>query len=520
MKKLLYFVIIVALVICCASNEYRKLCEADIFVSKNLDDSALVVLSTIAPDALKDSMCRAYYSLIKAQSCYRTDSMINYDDLLNYSIRYYENQPQSEQLARSYYYKASILNDKELYSDAVLYAKKGQVVAEHLNLKTLRHHIYNLLAYINFQTENFQQSLLYNKKALALSYTLGNDTWLFEDKITIATAFDRLNMDDSSTYYTLMTFDVDKTDNKILKTNALDNIAVHYLNRKMLDSAEFYIKKSFAIEPSTWSYRIYGNLKKKQGKPNEAYKLWEEASNTDIIDQRIMALRWMAEYKKEKGLYKDATMLNDTIKMLSDSLKARQRSEEVAQLQSNMHREDDRRRADERLFATIIWAVVIAVVLVAAVVVMKVKMTSAARQIAQGNKKIAEYEKSIDEARKAGRDSEKEVARLQRKIEDLRERQSRILAHGKQLYGEIVHGGNAAKWSRGDFEDCVGYLRTLYPQRLHDIERQYAKLTAHNIFFVVMKDNGFEDDEMAQMLNSSIGAIRTMKSRIHNKKIA
>lgn len=520
MRTLLYFFVLLSLTLCCSPSKYDKLQEIDSLISNNVEDSALVLLSLININDLKDSSVRAYYYLLKSQAYYRTNCRENYVSMLDTCINYYERHLDTEKLARAYYYRGASQKYGDNYKDAFYFLKKAESLALKYDYCILQHHIYDMMSYLNERIGHYQLSLAYARKALALSNKLGKEDWLVEDLNSMSAVFSLIGMNDSSDCYTKKTFAFLNTPDTVLRRMLYESIALYYLNNNKKDSAEHYIKKVIDIKKSSWAYCVYGIIKNEQGKHEEAYKLWKNASKTDKLNDRLEALRWMAEYKKEKGLYKDATMLNDTIKMLSDSLKARQRSEEVAQLQSNMDREDDRRMADERLFATIIWAVVIAAVLVAAVVVMKVEMTSAARQIAQGNKKIAEYEKSIDEARKAGRDSEKEVARLQRKIEDLRERQSRILAHGKQLYGEIVHGGNAAKWSRGDFEDCVEYLRTLYPQRLHDIERQYAKLTAHNIFFVVMKDNGFEDDEMAQMLNSSIGAIRTMKSRIHNKKIA
>lgn len=389
-----------------------------------------------------------------------------------------------------------MLKDREMFSDAISNAKKCEKLVLIHCIDDLMHQIYDLLAGLNFQTGNFNQSLSYNRRALAISSEAGDEKLILVDKIKLSTTFRELNMRDSSEYYTLKANDIAKVGNEVMKANALDNLSVYYLNRNRLDSAEYFIRRSLHISPSASSNIIYGDIKRRQGKLEEANGLWGKVSKEDALDLRIKALACMSDYKKEKGLYKDAVLLQDSMIALKNSLKAKQHSEENIQIQAGMDFEAYVDETGRDLYLLINAVVCAAAVIFAIMVGFFAKSRLAEKEVSNGREKMEKYKQDIRQSEQKNMEHVREKQKMQKRIDNLNDRHSYIIAHGKQLFEEIDNGGNTAEWNKTCFDDCVEYLIIEYPDRLKDIDIHYTGLTSQNIFFLFMKATGMKDRQL------------------------
>ena len=89
------------------------------------------------------------------------------------------------------------------------------------------------------------------------------------------------------------------------------------------------------------------------------------------------------------------------------------------------------------------------------------------------------------------------------------------LKEGKMLYDQIMEGKTALYWSHKE-EECFNkyYAATHYQSynRLRKVKRA-TKLSAHNLFYLILKDMGKSDDEVRRIMALSPEGLRSIRSR-------
>lgn len=88
------------------------------------------------------------------------------------------------------------------------------------------------------------------------------------------------------------------------------------------------------------------------------------------------------------------------------------------------------------------------------------------------------------------------------------------------LYDHIMGGGTAINWNYKEetlFNNY--YAATNYQKynRLRKVERN-AKLSAHNMFYLILKDLGKDDDEIRRIMALSPEGLRTIRNRTKPKE--
>ena len=76
-----------------------------------------------------------------------------------------------------------------------------------------------------------------------------------------------------------------------------------------------------------------------------------------------------------------------------------------------------------------------------------------------------------------------------------------------------------AKWNTKEQKAVIEYYSTLYPEELEEIITGYKKLTNYNMMFLIIETWNSNDEEKAFLLNTTPGAVRTMRSRLAKKKV-
>ena len=114
----------------------------------------------------------------------------------------------------------------------------------------------------------------------------------------------------------------------------------------------------------------------------------------------------------------------------------------------------------------------------------------------------------------------KEVARLNKKIDELQNRHAGILAHGKILYEAVSEGSTTVTWGKNDFADFIEYYKLKDLPYVNELETEYNHLSAKYMFFAILEHEGRSDDEIMRILGISDSTMRSTRSRINNKRNA
>lgn len=138
--------------------------------------------------------------------------------------------------------------------------------------------------------------------------------------------------------------------------------------------------------------------------------------------------------------------------------------------------------------------------------------------MADNRRMMEKHTAELEKMTKSNKTNEREINRLKKKIEEIRERNSEILGHGQKLWNEIMAGGNTALWRKADYEAVVEYMRTKRPDVMDGIEKRYSRLTASATLYILLTVEGWTEDKIQETMNMTPGALRTMKYRVKKSK--
>lgn len=504
---------------CTETSPTGKMLEkADTLLTQEKHDSALILLKNINVGSLNEE--EKYYNLLKTQTLYALYIPFTSDSTINSSINIFQKEGDKAKLARACYYKGAILYSylKDT-AQAVAITKKAEFLAKEINDYSLSGKIYNNLAKINSNAGNLNTALEYAKLALSCSYRTGEKSATCAALDRICYIFNAQDLLDSSFFYTKKTIPYIKYLRKEEQPGFLTNVSVGYYNKEYMKEALYYIKKSLDIRPTSHAYFLNGTILIEQGKDNEAWALWNKAKDTDNLALKTEIMQWMSDFKKEKGEYKEAILLADSINILKDSLKNKQKGESIIHIQKDIETNETDHRTHIRTITIVSLASTLIVILVLLIVFYAKRIRKAENIIAGNNKKIENYTSRLEDLTKSNKTNEREINLLKKKISDLREKNGEILGRGQKLWNDIMSGANTGLWHKSDYEAVIEYIQAKQPDITNNIKSHYRKLTASGTLYFVLKANGMDDAEIQNVMNMSAGALRTMKYRLKKHEL-
>ena len=330
----------------------------------------------------------------------------------------------------------------------------------------------------------------------------------------LAAIYDELGILDSSDYYITGALNYTKFLSKPLKADFYANAGAYYYNSNKLDSAEKYILMSIKAKPTARANYILGVIYMEKGRKAEAWKLCEKAAADGDFDIKAEVLAWMSDVKKEQGEYKEAMELAERSKAAEDSMKARQQTEDMLALQKSIEKEEAVKNAGQWMPAAATAIAALAIIIIAAAVYHRKKMSRARNLMEEDREKIEMYTQQMESMAASGKDREKEIKKLKKKIEDIRKHEAETVSRGKRLHKEIADGGTTVKWSKDDFEAFIEYFRIEYAEKAREAESRYGKLTTNSLFALSLITIGFSDKDIQRIMAITPGALRTIKYRL------
>lgn len=521
MTKIILCLILSVLILTNCSNDndtHEKLSEIERLLEKEKYELAMNNLSDINANRLNNEN-KAYYDLLMTQANFCLDKQTDSDSLINESIRFYEESNNKILQAKTYYYKGITCYQRGNKSEGINLIKKAEHLAKGTSDLNFITKIYINLSFINIDTGNYQTGLNYAKKALQTARKANNKILIALSMNKINAAFNCMGKIDSCLVYSQKTIPYIKYLNKNDKLEVLTNISIGFVNKGLYDEAILYAKKSLEIKPNAHAYYIIGSIYFERGENRKAWQLLNDALNTNGLELKAEVLLWMADLKKEEGKYKEASELEERALATKDSIKTKQQTEHMLNLQNNAERKAADAQAQNRLVIAISAVMVVAAaVMISMLAYNRRRRNATKRQIEDISRTTEQYRQKISELDKEKDKNEKEIEKLNKKIESLKERRMTILGHGRMLYDELEKGGKTITWKKDDYEAVIEYYRTIDPKTIESIERNYKKLTPYNIFLLIMINNGKSNDEIMQTTGISYSALRTMKHRINKVK--
>ena len=542
MIKIIYlFVILLMLTACNGTRVSEKLNQIDSLITRDQIDSAGVILNDLKGVGMTPEE-KAHYGLLATQLSYITNHPLPSDSLLDLTIAFYNNVNNQHKLAHAFVYKSYRSRINRDYPQAILFCKEAERLALNTNDDRLKYKIAENLAYLNGLCDNYQLQLYYAKSALGLALRVQNGNWIVYSYNIISIAYSSLGQQDSAYVYVERSIPYIKHVADTDKAAFLMNIGVLYKGNDNEKSRKFF-EESLAYGELPETFEHLADVYYAEGKNEEAYKLWKKALATDGIYEKGNLIYSILSYDLERGKLDEASANLDKVISIKDSIINILRNDTIKDLQLRFDHEVAMHEADKKLLSTqrLFMGSAIILVLMSFYIFYRKKKEEARQREYQdqlyaytteidqltANKDkalahISELESSKDEnlqkisqLEAEVKDAETAIKKLNQNIKKLLNEEAPKLKEGKMLYDQIMEGKTALYWSHKEEEYFNKYYAATHYQsfnRLRKVKRA-TKLSAHNLFYLILKDMGKSDDEVRRIMTLSPEGLRSIRSR-------
>lgn len=544
MKKIIYlFAILLMLTACNGTRVTEKLNQVDSLIAREQIDSACVIYNSLN-EADMSPEDQAHYYLLATQLGYVTDHPLSTDSLLEMAFTYYNKVGNSHKLANAYYYKSLWSENNNNYPQAIMYCKEAEREANNTDDVRLQFKIAESLAFLNAFCGNNLLELQFSKKALALAQRVQNKNWIAYSYNRISFAFANLNQLDSASYYIERTIPYIDYVYDSDKAVFLMNMGLLYKDndpqkaKDLLEKALQYDELPLTLEHLADVYYAEGNKEK-------AYSLWKQAltKSGGVGYVKANLIHSIISYDLERGNIDDVSKNVDEIINIKDSILNKLKNDTIKDLQLRFDHEVAMHEADKKLLSTqrLLLGSAIVLVLMAFYLFYRKKKEEARQREHQDqlyaytteieqltanrdqalahiseleNNKEANLQK-ISQLEKEARDAETAINKLNLSIQKLLNDAAPKLKEGKMLYDQIMEGKTALNWSYREEEYFNKYYAAIHYQSYNRIRKvkRATKLSAHNLFYLILKEMGKSDEEVKRIMILSPEGLRSIRSR-------
>jgi len=220
-------------------------------------DSALYILQHLKPENYKSASNKALFGLLLYQALERNDRNIQPDSVIDFSIKYYENQNDKIHLAGCYFYKGHMYKHNQRNDDAAVLYLKALDCLKNKNENILLARIYlDMGAVYSAQSNNIEAIKKYN---LSLSYFKNAQRKIDASflMLSIGSSFSIIKKHEvAQKYFRQAIFN---NSDSILIGAAYQEIGIDFYRNEQIDSAQYYLRESlrFPFRNKNYSIRCY-----------------------------------------------------------------------------------------------------------------------------------------------------------------------------------------------------------------------------------------------------------------------
>lgn len=521
---LLVGLVVVILAGCGRTHTQQALEQADSLLQQRRFSEAQAVLRQVGMMGLTRQSDAVYYALLSTQLDYLLYKPIETDSVINSAVDYYRHEGPLTRYVNALFYKGMVLyNYQKKPRQALVCLKEAENLAFSLHDLALSHKIYEALVVANYYSKNLGLSLAYARKSLRCSERKGNDFWLAYSYNHLAYIFDDLGMQDSAEYYIRKCIPKSKVMPPRDRSDILSALGHHYLQKGQTDKAQYYFRQAYADYPLPEVCVALSQIcRQRQLRDSAQWYISQALRHCSDLQDRVSTLSSIYEIQLAEQRYEGAARVARWLMQAKDSLSAQQRTADIREIQMKYDNETTRRHYDQ-LLIRILYASILFIIIVALVIVrVLVKSYRAQQRIDRDQILLSEYNRQIEQLKLNGQDTERrssqKIRMLERKINEILNRQTDQLAHGRQLLESLKQGGTVVKWTKTDVNDLIVYYKLINITFVVSFDTDYTSLSQGNRLFLILQDMGFSDADICHILGISQGAIRTTRSRIRSKK--
>lgn len=544
MKKIIYLpAILLMLTACNGTRVTEKLNQIDSLIAKEQFDSACIIHHSLN-EATMTEEDKAHYCLLATQLGYVTNHPLPSDSLLEMAFTYYNKVGNSHKLANAYYYKSLWAESINNYPQAILYGKEAEQLAINTNDAQLLFKVTENLSYLNGLFENNLIQLHYAKKALSIAQRVQNKNWLANSYSIISFAFANLGQYDSVYYYIEKSIPYINYVYDSNKAEFLTNIGLFFKEEKPRRAKELF-EKALEYNELPITLEHLADVYYAEGNKEKAYSLWKKAltKTGGVGYEKDNLIHSIISYDLERGNIDDVSKNVDEIISIKDSIIDMLKNDTIKDLQLRFDHEVAMHEADKKLLSTqrLLLGSAIILVLMAFYLFYRKKKEEARQREHQDQlyaytteidqltanrdqalAHISELESNKDEnlqkinqLEEEARNAETAIKKLNLSIQKLLNDAAPKLKEGKMLYDQIMEGKTALNWSYREEEYFNKYYAATNYQsynRLRKVKR-VTKLSAHNMFYLILKEMGKSDEEVKRIMVLSPEGLRSIRSR-------
>lgn len=525
----------------------ERLNYIDSLVVKEQYDSACVILEEL-DEANMNAEEQSHYYLLSTQLGYLTNQPLSSDSLLDIAISFYNKVADYQKLANCYFYKSYRSENNNDYPQAILYIKNAERLTMKSNDLRLQFRINESLAYLNGLCGNYHLQLQYAQKALALAQKENNKNWIAYSYSRISFAYNNLDQHDSSLFYIEKTIPYINYVYKSDKAAFLTNIGLLYKENNPKKAIE-YFEKSLTFDELPETLEYLADIYYAKGDKAKAYFLWKKALSLNVLNNcdRDNLLHSILSYDLERGNLDEASKNLDEIIAIKDSIITALRNDTIKDLQLRFDHEVTMHEADKKLINTqwmLLGLVVILGIMTLYIFIRRKKeeamerehqmqlyaYTTEINQLKANRDSILTQIRNLEshqerdtqrirEMEEDAKNAELAIEKLNKDIRKLLDDESPKLKRGRMLYDHIMDGGKAHLWSNKEeslFNIYYGAINYQTYNRLRKVERK-AKLSAHNLFYLILKEMGKDDEEIKRIMALSPEGLRSLRNRTKPK---
>lgn len=510
---------LIAVVCACNNRTSSRLEQIDSLLSKDQVEKAYAMVQAIPAHEMDNSDEMAYFTLLKTEAAYRDMQPID-NDSIDIPVFYYEQHGPKDLLARAYYYKACILFfNRNNVTAAVKLLKKAENAAKGYGGVALMHKIYSTISYVNLTTKNYNTALAYAEKARKMANKGKNDMWLAYSLTYTGNAYSGLAKPDSNLTYLLEALKYYKHLDTETQTVLLANISDAY--RQLGDTVKSanFILRALKERPDSYTYTILTDLYMRRGEYQKAFDLLQKALASDDVYTREKALYNLFKLKQKMGDYAGAANTADSLLIFKEKQQQDWQTNNIYEIQNRFDIEASEREIRSYRIYMACLAVVLVLAVVSLVLYHKYKVTKAKRSILEKRLLISEYSDRLDQFKHSQTETNKELSALRQRVNNLKDKELKVLSNGKLLYESIVQNHSTVHWSNNDFIDFIEYFKFIDAPFIASLDETYNSLSSRQyLFLIVTGKMGKSEADAGDILGISPGSVRSIKSRIKTKK--
>lgn len=478
-------------------------------------DSALYILQHMEQTHKLTDSNRALYGILLFQALDKNNKPLGPDSVINFSVRYYEETKDKEQLARGYYYKAKLYKRAQQFDQATMLYLKALDNSKEKKQYALLGKIYSDLGDICAIQMDYNDALKKYYQAIEVLEYSGDTIEASFRVIDIGRVY-RLSKDyqKAQIFYKKALM---QTPDSLLQGATYQEMGINYYWAKKYDSAQYFLKESLNYPYKGNNYAIRHNILAELFFDIKQYdSAFLYASNalkypSTFFNQRD-CYRILANTEYIRGNLQQLELYMTKYQDCSDSVRKIEIQTKTTVLE-NLHQTNDA-FSKSKQFQFVLGGVILVIVMFAFIIVYQLRARNKKKQLQleQTEEKLTENAVKLTEKQLLLRDGLKKKIEENKIINSAQYKKANILQR-EQLYKEIYQ----RCLHYNDWEDFKMLMNQTFNNIISRIESNYPDINQKEKIWCCLFLLEIPNSEMSLILESQPASLYKLKQRVAQK---